>query len=587
MNTLFRELNFLFSETFKQNGYDETLGTISMSRRPDLCDFQCNGALAGAKKYKKKPMEIAEEIVNSLESKKDTFKKIEAINPGFINITLNDDYLLNFLKRQSTSEELCVPQSAKKKTIVIDYGGPNVAKPLHVGHLRSAIIGESLKRLAKAMGHNVISDVHLGDWGLQMGLVIAGLQEKHPELQNNASFKMHTEGDSSSTFNLTAEELNEVYPYASKKSKEDPAFKSKADYITCELQNGNPQYVGLWKKIIELSIGDLRENYAELGVEFDFWYGESDSAKYIGQLMERLEAKDLVYRSEGALVVDVAEPNDTAPIPPVIVKKSDNSNIYATTDLATIIQRQEEFQPNEYWYVVDARQSLHFQQVFRCAYKAQLVDDTTKLEHLGFGTMNGNDGKPYKTRDGGVMRLSDFLDVVFNAAVSKEDLKNNNQSEIRKAKKISIAAIKFGDLSNHRLNNYIFDLDKFMSFEGKTGVYLLYTITRINSLFRRCGVTNEKFIYNSVFTQEERKLILTLILSEESFIKAFDEREPCYICESAYSIATGFSEFYHNHSVLREETFEKKSSWLALCDITRKYLIKHLEILGIEHVDSM
>lgn len=524
-------------------------------------------------------MEIAEEIVNALENKKETFKKIEAINPGFINITLNDDYLLDFLKRQSTSEELCVPQSTKKKTIVIDYGGPNVAKPLHVGHLRSAIIGESLKRLAKAMGHNVISDVHLGDWGLQMGLVIAGLQEKHPEL--------HMDGNFLSSFHLTAEELNEVYPYASKKSKEDPAFKSKADYITCELQNGNPQYVELWKKIIELSIGDLRENYAELGVEFDFWYGESDSAKYIGQLMEKLEAKGLVYRSEGALVVDVAEPNDTAPIPPVIIKKSDNSNIYATTDLATIIQRQEEFQPNEYWYVVDARQSLHFQQVFRCAYKAELVDTATKLEHLGFGTMNGNDGKPYKTRDGGVMRLSDFLNVVFNAVISNEDLKNNNQNEIQKAKKISIAAIKFGDLSNHRLNNYIFDLEKFMSFEGKTGVYLLYTITRIYSIFRKCEITHEKFIYSSVFTPEERKLILTLILSEEAFIKAFDEKEPCYICESAYSIATGFSEFYHSHSIIKEENIEKKSSWLALCDIVRSYLIKHLEILGIEHVDSM
>ena len=583
MNTLCNELNFLLSGAFKRNGYDETLGSIAMSRRPDLCDFQCNGALTGSKKYKKNPMTIAEEIVDTLACKKDIFKNIQAINPGFINITLNDDYLLDFLKQQSTRKELCIPNSMKTKTIVIDYGGPNVAKPLHVGHLRSAIIGESLKRLAKAMGHNVISDVHLGDWGLQMGLVIAGLQEKHSELKDSALI-----GESSlSDFDLTAEELNEIYPYASKKSKEDKVFKSKADYITCELQKGNPQYVKLWEKITELSINDLRRNYAELGVDFDFWYGESDSAKYIGQLMEKLETKSLIHRSEGALVVDVAEPNDTAPIPPVIIKKSDGSNIYATTDLATIVQRQAEFKPDEYWYVVDARQSLHFQQVFRCAYKAELIDKATKLEHLGFGTMNGNDGKPYKTRDGGVMRLSDFLNVIFNAVISKEDLKNNNQNQIQKAKKISIAAIKFGDLSNHRLNNYIFDLDKFMSFEGKTGVYLLYTITRINSLFRRCEITNEKFIYSSVFTPEERKLILTLILSEEAFIRAFDEREPCYICESAYNIATGFSEFYHNHSIIREKNIKKKYSWLALCNIVRSYLIKHLEILGIESVDSM
>ncbi|MEG2597671.1 MAG: arginine--tRNA ligase, partial [Oscillospiraceae bacterium] len=423
--------------------------------------FQCNGALKGAKLYHKAPLMIAKEVVEVLQEK-EIFLAVEAVGCGFINMTLTEMYLMEWADRVNMDENLGIPQTDVPETILLDYGGPNVAKPLHIGHLRSAIIGESLKRLVKATGRTAISDVHLGDWGLQMGLVIAELQERNPEWK---CFEDDFDAACDRIPALTADRLNEIYPFASKKSKEDSDFKRKAQTITARLQKGQAGYLALWKEIIRVSVGDMKKSYQKLNVDFDFWYGESDSEKYVDELIDRLKDQKLLYKSEGALVVDVAEESDKAEIPPIIIKKTDHSNIYATTDLATIIQREKDFSPNQLWYVVDSRQSLHFTQVFRCAKKAGLVPPTTSLEHLGFGTMNGSDGKPYKTRDGGVMPLSELFEKVLDTAYERVKSSDYSDDEAKPevAKKIAVAAIKFGDLINHRSKDYIFDMDKFLA----------------------------------------------------------------------------------------------------------------------------
>lgn len=384
--------------------------------------------------------------------------------------------------------------------------------------------------------------------------------------------------------------LNENYPLASKKSETNELFKQKAARATAQLQSGRAGYLALWKEILRVSVADIKENYRKLNVDFDLWYGESDSEKYVDQLISILQNKGLLYQSNGAMVVDVAEDTDNVLIPPVIIKKTNNSNIYATTDLATIIQRQKDFAPDKIWYVVDKRQSLHFTQVFRCAKKASLVPQSTELEHLGFGTMNGNDGKPYKTRDGKVMRLSDFLDIIINTVDNKMSsavfTSEADQEEV--TRKIGIAAIKFGDLINHRSKDYIFDMDKFLSFEGKTGVYLLYTITRINSILRKANISKDvEIILSDIYTEAERNLIVTIILSGDAFMLALNEKAPNHICKSAYQLATTFSTFYHDNYIVTETDEAKKSTWIALCIITRKLLLKHLDILGIEAVESM
>lgn len=503
MQTITKALTDIVTAAFVKCGYPEASGVVTPSDRLDLCQFQCNGAFAAAKAYRKAPIAIASEVTEVLSSE-EIFAKAEAVKPGFLNLTLSDEYMLS-LAAGIDSDKFCgVPQAGKQEKIVIDYGGPNVAKPLHIGHLRSAIIGESLKRLARACGCTVYSDVHLGDWGLQIGLVIAELSERYPDWKCfSEDFK-----ESDCVPPLSAELLCEVYPFASKKSKEDDDFKAKAHTATFELQSGRAGYIALWKEILRVSIADLKSNYEKLGVDFDYWYGESDADKYIPELMKILEDKHLSRESDGALVVDVAKEDDKAPMPPVIVRKSDNSSIYATTDLATIIQRNKDFAPDKIWYVVDNRQELHFTQVFRCARLAQLVPDSTELEFLGFGTMNGSDGKPYKTRDGGVMRLSDLIETVTNASL--ERLKDSalvaGEDREAYARKIGMAAIKFGDLINHRSKDYVFDLDKFMSTDGKTGVYLLYTVSRINSIMKKAeGITPR---LTGVYSEAERSLIL-------------------------------------------------------------------------------
>lgn len=505
--------------------------------------------------------------------KDDIFHDVTVAGAGFINISVRDGFLLSYVNLVIADPDMGIPQAEIPETILLDYGGPNIAKPLHIGHLRSAVIGESLKRIVKATGRTTISDVHLGDWGLQMGLVIAELQERYPKWEGSQ---------------LTAAELNEIYPFASKKSKDDADFKQKAKNITAMLQKGHPGYTSLWKDIVTASISDMKKNYENLNVTFDYWYGESDAEKYVPELIEILNNKNLLFESEGAMVVDVSEQTDTFSIPPVIIKKADGSNIYATTDLATIIQRVADFQPQQIWYIVDNRQSLHFMQVFRCAKKAGLVSDIN-LEHLGFGTMNGNDGKPYKTRDGGVMPLSELYDIVYRAALDKvnESEFNVMLNKEATARKIAIAAIKFGDLINHRIKDYFFDIDKFLAAEGKTGSFLLYTIARINSILSKLKAEDSKIVTTKIYSDMERELLMNIALSNEAFLSAFTERAPNYICDNAYQLASLFSKFYHNNHILSETNLEKQAYWLSLCVATKRVLLKHLDVLGIEAVEFM
>lgn len=582
MKSITEVLSEKVGAAFEKCGLDASYGQVSVSDRLDLCQFQCNGSFAAAKVRKTAPLAIAEEVCAVLREE-EYIKSADACRPGFINIVLTDAHLAEILAAQSADENLGVPQIGAGKKIIIDYGGPNVAKPLHIGHLRSAIIGESLKRLARACGSEVYGDIHMGDWGLQIGLVIAELADRNPDWR---CFAADFDEEKDSVPELDCDTLSEVYPFASKRSKEDTEFAEKAHTATFELQNGRSGYMALWREIMRVSVADLKSNYGRLGVDFDLWYGESDADKYIPQLMAGLEEKGLTYESDGALVVDVARDDDKAPMPPVIVRKSDNSSIYATTDLATIIQREEDFAPDEMWYVVDKRQGLHFEQVFRCAKKAELVPEETSLEFLGFGTMNGADGKPYKTRDGGVMRLSDLLETVVNSAAEKlsasEYVDDDGRAET--ARRVGMAAVKFGDLINHRAKDYIFDLDKFLSFEGKTGTYLLYTVTRINSILKKAGTDGGTI---KLYGDAERELALALILSGEAFCFAAREKAPNYVCESAYRIATAFSRFYHDNHILNEQDEEKKNSRLALITLTKRVIEKHLGVLGIETVEAM
>ena len=583
MKTITGILSDIVSAAFDKCGYNSKLGAVTASDRLDLCQFQCNGAFAGAKLYKKAPFMLADDVAAVLRENS-IFSKVEVVKPGFLNLTLTDEYMLSLVCDIEKDKFCGVPQAENPDTIVIDYGGPNVAKPLHIGHLRSAIIGEALKRLARACGNKVYGDVHLGDWGLQIGLVIAELNERYPDRR---CFAEDFDPEADTVEPLTAELLCDVYPFASKKSKENDEFKAKAHTATFELQSGRAGYIALWKEILRVSVDDLKRNYSKLDVDFDYWYGESDADKYIPELMKILEDKQLSYESDGALVVDVAKDDDKAPMPPVIVRKSDNSSIYATTDLATIIQRNRDFSPDKIWYVVDNRQELHFTQVFRCARRAELIPQSSKLEFLGFGTMNGSDGKPYKTRDGGVMRLSDLIETVTNASLQRLEgsalVADENREDY--ARKLGMAAIKFGDLINHRSKDYIFDLDKFMSAEGKTGIYLLYTVSRINSIMKKAEDFKPEL--NGIYTDSERSLILKMIMTGDVFERAMSEKAPNYICENAYQLAVAFSSFYHENHIINEPDESKKASWLALAQLTRTMIVKHLEILGIETVENM
>ena len=586
MQTITKTLGAIVGKAFADCGYDPELGAVTESDRPELCQFQCNGAMKGAKLYKKPPFKIAEEVVAKLSDEK-AFAKAVVAMPGFINLTLDGAYLAGFVNAAHSDAHAGMPQMLEGRRIVVDYGGPNVAKPLHVGHLRSAIIGEALKRIAKAAGAEVFGDTHLGDWGLQMGLVITELRFRHPEWR---CFAPDFDPEKDELPEISAAELNEVYPCASAKSKVDPAFSAEAHEATVLLQQKQPGLYALWKSFMEVSKADMKATYDRLNVDFEYWFGESDAEDYIPGLMKVLEDKGLLEESDGALVVKVAQQSDDAPMPPVIIKKSDGSNIYATTDLATIMQRTALFSPDGIWYVVDKRQGLHFTQVFRCAEKAGLIENEKVCEHLGFGTMNGPDGKPFKTRDGGVMQLTELLNTAYEKALSSLDPEKFACEADRRATadRLSVASVKFGDLINNRQKDYIFDFDRFLAAEGKTGAYLLYSVTRITSLLAKAEEkVPETLDPACALTPAETGLLLTLSKTSEAFEKAVTERCPNYIAEAAYAVATAFSAFYHDDRILSEEDGTKRSNRLALCALTKEKMKTLLDLLAIETVSAM
>ena len=575
-------------DAFEGCGYEASYGKVGISNRPDLCEYQCNGAMAGAKKYKKAPVMIANDVVAAL--KEDPmFAEIVAVNPGFINIRIAGDFVAEYLNGMQADERLSVEKAAEPKTIMIDYGGANVAKPLHVGHLRSAIIGESIKRIGRFVGHKVIGDVHLGDWGLQMGLIITEVKERQPEL---VYFDESYEGEYPEEAPFTISELEEIYPTASGKSKVDEAFREAALEATAKLQSGVRGYRALWQQILNVSIADLKKNYGNLNVEFDLWKKESDAQPYIPEMVEEMKEKGYAYMDQGALIVDVAKESDTKEVPPCIILKSDGAALYTTTDLATIIERRKLFDPDEIIYVVDKRQEMHFIQVFRCARKTGLVKEDTGLKFLGFGTMNGKDGKPFKTREGGVMRLehliADINEEMFRKITENHEV---DEAEAREtAKLVGLSAIKYGDLSNQASKDYVFDLDKFTSFEGNTGPYILYTIVRIKSIlnkYRAGGNAVEKGHILVPEGESEKALMLALTGFNSMIQQAFEELAPHKICSFIYDLANDFNHFYHETKILSEEDADRKRSYIELLDLTREVLETSIDLLGFAAPERM
>ena len=576
------------SAAFEKAGYDSSYGKVGVSNRPDLCEYQCNGAMAGAKAYKKAPFMIADDVVGNLADSK-VFSMKEMVKPGFINLKVSEEFLADYLKEMEKDEKLGADTAQEPKTIVIDYGGPNVAKPLHVGHLRSAIIGESIKRIGRFVGHKVIGDVHLGDWGLQMGLIITELKHRQPEL---VYFDDSYTGEYPAEAPFTISELEEIYPCASGKSKEDEAYRQEALEATHLLQQGKPGYMALWNHIMSVSVTDLKRNYANLNVSFDLWKKESDAQPYIPDMVEMMKEKGFAYEDQGALVVDVKEETDTKEIPPCMLLKSDGASLYTTTDLATIVERMKLFQPDEILYVVDKRQELHFIQVFRCARKTGLVKEDTRLSFLGLGTMNGKDGKPFKTREGGVMRLENLIadidEEMFTKIVENRSVRDKDARDT--AKIVGLAAIKYGDLSNQATKDYIFDIDRFTSFEGNTGPYILYTIVRIKSILNRyveAGGNLEAGEILPASNGSEKNLMLQLSGFGSMIESAFEEKAPHKICAYIYEVSNAFNSFYHETKILSEENQAQKESYIRLLQLTKRVLETSIDLLGFEAPDKM
>ena len=589
MESILEVLTKKFEAVFEKVSYDKSYATVGVSNRPDLCEFQCNGAMSLAKLYKKKPLDIALDIVEKLKEDK-AFSKLEAVPPGFINMSLSNEFLSDYLQSMSKEEKFGINITDRKDKIIVDYGGANVAKPLHVGHLRPAIIGESIKRLVSYFGNEMIGDVHLGDWGLQMGLIIEQLKCDKPDLvyfDENYSSEYPKEAP------FSLEELEEIYPKASARSKEDKEFRDKAQENTLKLQSGYAPYIAIWEHIMRISKADLKKNYDNLDVHFELWKGESDVQKYIEDLCKDLEERKIAYISDGALVVDIGEEGDTKELPPCIIRKSDGAALYATSDLATLIEREMLYDPDAYIYVADKRQELHYTQFFRVARKANIVKPEHRLSFIGFGTMNGSDGKPFKTRDGGVMRLEHLISLV-NEAVYKK-IKDNRDIEDEEAKNIAstvgIAALKYGDLSNQAAKDYVFDIDRFTSFEGNTGPYILYTIVRIKSIFSKYEESSDVKVDYSYLKPaiHESEKALGLELSKFNYVlnNAWKEIAPHRICQYIYSLSNLFNSFYHEVKILSEEDKERKLSYLALILLTKSVLEDCIDILAIKAPERM
>ena len=583
------------TKAFTECGYDAKYAKVTLSNRPDLCEYQCNGAMAAAKEYKKAPFMIADEVVEKLAANP-IFAMAESVKPGFLNLKIDEAYLADYVaKMQEDEGRFGCEKTEAPKTIMIDYGGPNVAKPLHVGHLRSAIIGESVKRIGKFMGHNVIGDVHLGDWGLQMGLIITELKQRRPEL---VYFDDTYTGEYPEEAPFTISELEEIYPTASKKSKEDETYKEAAMQATFELQHGKRGYQALLKHILNVSVTDLKRNYANLNVSFELWKGESDAQPYIPDMVQKMKDDGFAYISDGALVVDVKEDTDTKEIPPCMILKSDGASLYNTTDLATMVWRMKDYNPDEIIYVVDKRQELYFTQVFRCARKTGIVKPETELKFLGFGTMNGKDGRPFKTRDGGVMRLEHLISGINEEMLAKiqenqktkENLGISTEEAENTAKMVALAAIKYGDLSNQASKDYIFDIDRFTSFEGNTGPYILYTIVRIKSILNKyhgLGKDDSGAVIGAAHSKSEKDLMLELSKFNAVMESAFEETAPHKICSYIYDLANAFNSFYHGTKIMSEENETVQKSYIRLLELTKSVLETCIDVLGFSAPERM
>ena len=580
-------------KAFAAAGYDGELGKVTLSNRPDLCEYQCNGAMAGAKQYHKAPLVIAKEAAAQL-AESEVFAEVSVAPPGFLNLKLKASFVSDYLRQMRNAPKFGLEAPARAETIIVDYGGANVAKPLHVGHLRPAIIGESVKRICRYVGHDVIGDIHMGDWGLQMGLVITELRKRQPDL---VYFDENYTGEYPAEAPFTIAELEEIYPAASARSKEDAAYKAEAMEATHRLQNGERGHRALWRHIMRVSVEDLKKNYDSLDVHFDLWKGESDVQDLIPGMVDLLKKGGYAYESDGALVVDVKEETDTKEVPPCMILKSDGASLYNTTDLATIMDRMEKYHPDKMIYVTDKRQDLYFEQIFRCARKTGLVDEKTQLVHIGNGTMNGRDGKPFKTREGGVMRLEHLIreideemlrKIQENAATKGYEIDMAEAAETTGI--VGLAAVKYGDLSNQAAKDYIFDIDRFTSFEGDTGPYILYTIVRIKSILHKYagqgGSLTDPLVRDAV-NDSEKSLMLELAKYNAVIETAYEEAAPHRICAFIYDIANAFNHFYHETKVLAETDEEKKAGWIALLKLTGDILETCIELLGFAAPEKM
>lgn len=588
MKTVVEAMEYHIGSAFEACGYEKEYAKVTLSNRPDLCEYQCNGAMAAAKKYKKAPFLIAGEVVEKLKGVF-MFEKAEVVNPGFINIILSSEYTAKLMNTMLSEDRFGYEPHEKAKKIIIDYGGANAAKPLHVGHLRSACIGESVKRIEKFVGNNVIGDVHLGDWGLQMGLIIEELRDRKPDL---VYFDESYTGEYPTEAPFTLSELEEIYPCASAKSKQDESFMERAHLATVKIQQGDRACNAIWQHIMNISKKDLKKNYDNLNVSFDLWKGESDAKPYINDMIEDFLNRGIAHESQGAVVVDVALESDSREIPPCLIRKSDGAALYATSDLGTIIEREKLYSPDEYIYLTDKRQEMHFTQVFRTAKKAGIVSEDKKMVFIGFGTVNGKDGKALKTRSGGVMRLEYLIDDIQLAVRKKvESNRDMTAGEIDDIVRIvGLAALKYGDLSNQASKDYIFDIDRFTSFEGNTGPYILYTIVRIKSIINKYienGGSCDGLKVLAAAGKSEKTLELALLKFNDVINAAHMEYAPHKICQYIYEVSDAFNGFYHDTKILTQENEKQKESYIALISLTRQVLETCVDMLGIEVPERM
>ena len=588
MQTVIELVTDELKKAFAECGYSEEYARVTVSNRPDLCEFQCNGAMAAAKAYKTPPFVIAGEVVEKLNGNA-VYEKIECVNPGFINIKTDAGFLADYINKMATTDKFGYENKDKEKTVIVDYGGANAAKPLHVGHLRSAVIGESVKRINKYVGNKTIGDVHLGDWGLQMGLIIEELRDRKPELPY---FDESYTGEYPSEAPFTISELEEIYPAASAKSKENEEFATRAHQATLKLQSGDKACRAIWHHIMNVSKADLKRNYDNLNVTFDIWKGESDAQPYIDEMVDKMISDGIAYESQGAIVVDIKEDTDSKELPPCIVRKSDGAALYATSDLATLVEREKLYHPDKYIYLADKRQELHFTQVFRTAKKAGIVKPDADMTFVGFGTMNGKDGKPFKTRSGGVMRLEHLIADIDEAVYNKISEGQRMSDEEAKATSVTVglAALKYGDLSNQASKDYVFDIERFSSFEGNTGPYILYTVVRIKSILNKYISNGNEVIKDAVLKAEEKSeknLELSLIKFADMIDSAYKENAPHKICQYMYEVSDAFNGFYHNTNILAEENKEKQAGYIALINLTKDILLECLSLLAIDCPERM